>query len=79
MSLTLFMILAGLALVLYYLTSCWWFPLVNCWCCHGSGRHSSKSGKFFRRCWICRGVGNRFRLGRKIWNHFRGLRDNAID
>jgi hypothetical protein len=75
-SLILFMILAGLALILYYLAACRWRPLVDCWCCHGSGRHSK--GKFFRRCWICRGEGSRFRMGRKIWNHFRSLRDKAV-
>lgn len=78
MSPTLFFVLAGLAVFLYYLASCWWFPLANCWCCHGSGRHTSKNGKHFRRCWICRGEGSRFRRGRKIWNHFRSLKDKAI-
>lgn len=64
-------------LLLWQIGSCWWFPLANCWCCKGTGRHSRKDGKVFRECWWCGGRGRRFRLGRKVWNHFRRLRDRS--
>jgi hypothetical protein len=57
----------------YYVLACWWFPLANCWCCKGSGKHRSKSGKTFRRCRTCSGSGSWFRVGRRLWDWFRGV------
>jgi hypothetical protein len=68
-------ILVGIGVVLLtaatYAGSCWWYPLGHCWCCSGSGRHSRKDGKVFRPCRWCKGSGRRWRIGRRIWNHFR--------
>lgn len=76
MKATLIMFGVAAALIVYYVGSCWWFPLANCWCCSGSGRHSRKDGKVFRDCRICAGRGRRFRIGRKIWNHFHRVSAN---
>ncbi|AEA27906.1 hypothetical protein Psed_5779 [Pseudonocardia dioxanivorans CB1190] len=57
---------AGAAFVVAaYALACWWFPYAACWCCHGSGKHRSSSGKTFRRCLVCGGRGSWWRLGRR--------------
>lgn len=62
---------AGVALVLAaYGLACWWWPYASCWCCHGSGKHRSGSGRTFRRCLVCGGRGSWFRVGRRLWTWF---------
>jgi hypothetical protein len=63
-----------------YVASSIWWPLVNCRCCHGEGKHwSAKDTNKFRRCFWCGGRGSFYRFGRMAWNalHGRGLRPPA--
>lgn len=64
--------LAAATVVGWYVLACWWFPYANCWCCSGSGKHRSRSGRTFRKCRVCSGKGAGFRVGRRVWDWFRG-------
>lgn len=55
----------------WYSLSCWRWPLADCWCCDGKGKHARKDGKVFRRCRWCRGSGHRWRIGRRVYRFFR--------
>ncbi len=77
MKMTLLMIAAVVVWILYYAGSCWLFPLADCFCCKGNGKHARKDRKVFRRCWWCRGSGARWRIGRRIWNYFHRKRARA--
>lgn len=55
-----------------YGVACWWYPLTNCWCCRGAGKHRSAGGKTFRRCGVCGGRGSWFRVGRRVANWLGG-------
>jgi hypothetical protein len=62
---------------MYYLGSCWLWPFRKCWVCDGTSKHSRRDRKVHRPCRWCRGSGRRLRIGRRIWNHFRGKQEAA--
>jgi hypothetical protein len=58
-----------------YWVACVLWPFAACRRCAGSGKHRSPSGRAWRTCRRCRGTGARLRIGRKIHNYFRGVKD----
>jgi hypothetical protein len=66
--------LIALGLILYYPTSCAFWPYARCWRCKGDGKFTAWWGKAFRLCGRCDGTGRRLRIGRRIYNHFHRLR-----
>lgn len=62
----------ALAFLVGYAAACWWYPLANCWCCRGGGKHRSRGGATFRRCSVCAGKGSWFRVGSRLLAAFWG-------
>lgn len=54
--------------------ACW--PYVRCRRCTGTGRLRSPLGHAHRLCPRCTGSGRRLRPGRRVWNHYRRLKDS---
>lgn len=69
-------LLASLTTVGYaawYMLMCAAFPFGHCRRCSGVGkRYSPLSKKIFRLCPRCEGTGRRVRIGRRIYEYFRG-------
>lgn len=65
-------VFAALGGVLWYAAACWWYPMAKCWWCRGAGKHTSRSGRTWRPCRVCSGRGSWFRIGRRLWDWFRG-------
>ncbi|MFI7586264.1 hypothetical protein ACIB24_04245 [Spongisporangium articulatum] len=72
-----------LGYLLWYLLLCWIKPFGVCWRCGGDGELVTWLGTFVgygrgkRTCTRCHHTGRRLRIGRKIINHFRGIRTEA--
>jgi hypothetical protein len=67
------LVLLGLAAVVVYAGSCWWYPFAHCrWC--GGGRRYRSDRKVFADCWACKGAGRRLRTGRRVWNWIQARR-----
>lgn len=65
------------AAVLYYASSCLFWPYAWCLRCKGKGRFPAWWGGGFRHCGWCGGSGKRLRVGRWVWNRYAKLRGNA--
>lgn len=52
-------------LIVGYATACLIWPYAPCGRCQ-SGRHSSPSGEYWRKCRRCGGSGKKIRLGRRL-------------
>lgn len=64
------------AIPIYYVLSCWIFPMRDCRWCDGQGHHRPTDGNGRRRrisrpCRWCKGSGKRLRIGRRLWNRAR--------
>jgi hypothetical protein len=55
-----------------WVIACAWWPFAACFRCKGEGKFRSPSGKAWRNCPRCSGSGKRVRLGRRIYEAFRG-------
>jgi hypothetical protein len=60
-----------------YGLSCWLWPFGACRRCHGSGKRRSPFGRSFGLCRLCDGNGRRLRIGRRVINGLRELRDKS--
>jgi len=69
-------VLASLILTGYaawYIVMCAIFPFGHCRRCKGLGKlYSPLSRKVFRLCPRCEGTGRRVRIGRRVYEYFRG-------
>jgi hypothetical protein len=77
MSGTLLAILATTAAVVYYVSSCIFWPYTSCGRCKGNGKHGAWWGGGFRLCGRCSGSGRRLRTGRRIYNFIRSKQKDA--
>jgi hypothetical protein len=68
------LIVAGILAALVYMIHCALFPFAACLRCGGGGRRRSGSGRSWRRCSKCKGTGERVRVGRRIWDWYKGDR-----
>lgn len=72
MSGTVLGVLIVVFLVLYYVSSCAFWPYSRCGKCKGEGRFPAWwGGRAFRFCGRCGGAGRRLRFGRWIYNYVR--------
>ena len=69
------LVLTTLVYLMWYPLACWRWPYARCRCCSGKGHHAK--GTKLRDCWWCKGRGRRWRLGRRIWNYFAGVRSGV--
>jgi hypothetical protein len=64
-----------------YLLTCAVWPFGNCRRCHGAGKLAAPSlfggRRAFRLCPRCHSTGRRLRIGRRVYNHLRGLSRDA--
>ena len=60
-----------------YALSCLFWPFGACRWCHGAGKHKSPAGRSYRVCRWCDATGLRLRLGRRVFNAVRRLRNRA--
>jgi hypothetical protein len=69
--------LTGLVLTVGYAITCLIWPYGNCRRCHGSGKlHSPFGDRHYRHCPRCKHTGTRLRIGRRLWSHWRDLRND---
>ena len=61
-------ILTGAALIIYYVSSCVFWPYTRCLFCKGQARRPAWWGGGFRMCGWCGGNGRRLRFGRWTFN-----------
>lgn len=61
----------------WYVFACWRWPFVPCPRCSGTGKRPAWWGKAFRVCRRCRGSARRLRIGRRVFNRLRVLRDES--
>jgi hypothetical protein len=66
----------GVGWVAVYSVACWLYPYAACPRCKGKGKRHSPSGKTFGDCRRCKGKGRRVRVGRRIWNAGKEVREN---
>lgn len=71
------LVLITLLVTLGYALACWTDPFPRCRACTGSGRKRTRFGHGWRNCRHCRGSGHRLRIGRRIANTIRRLRQDA--
>ena len=62
---------------LCYGFGCWLWPFGACTRCRGSGKRRSPFGRAFGDCRRCDGSGKSLRIGRRIVNSLRELRDKG--
>lgn len=55
--------------LLYYCSSCLFWPYGKCLRCDGGGKKKAMWGGGFRMCGRCSGGGRRLRIGRRIFNY----------
>lgn len=60
--------LAGLALAIFYATSCLFWPYTSCLRCRGTAKRGALWGGGFRPCGWCSATGRRLKFGRWLFN-----------
>lgn len=69
--------LIALGLVLYYVTSCLFWPYANCLRCRGNPRRRAWWGGGHRLCSWCGGTGQRRKFGRWLYAYLRDKKRGA--
>lgn len=77
MNAALMWLLLALGAVLYYATSCLFWPYAKCWRCQGNAQRRAWWGGGFGLCGTCDGTGRRLKFGRWIFNYINRKRKDA--